>query len=92
MLKSNLRSIPEKEIKKAIKKKNEVLIKQQTRFDKTAKDLPELNVGDLVRVFNFKTKQWDLKAEIINKDENRSYQVQTENVTLWRNRRFIKKI
>ena len=92
MLRSNLRSISEKEIKKAIKKKNEVLIKQQTRFDKTAKDLPELNVGELVRVFNFKTKQWDLKAEIINKDENRSYQVQTKNVTLWRNRRFIKKI
>ena len=67
--------------------------KQQQRYDKTAKDLPELNVGDLVRVFNFKTRQWNLKAKIINKDENRSYQIRTSNnVTLWRNRRFLKLI
>ena len=91
MLRSSHRTIPEEEIEAAIKRKNDVMKKQQQRYDKTAKDLPELNVGDLVRVFNFKTRQWNLKAKIIHKNENRSNQIRTSNnVTLWRNRRFLK--
>ena len=93
MLKSAFRTVGDKEVKEAISRKNESFRKQEQRFNKTAKDLPELQVGQLVRVFNFRTRQWDLKAEIINKDSNRSYQLKTKNSTiLWRNRRFVKEI
>ena len=93
MLKSAFRTISDEEIEKAIKEKNDAFKKQEQRFNRDARDLPELQIGQLVRIYNFKTRQWDLKAEIINKDVNRSYQLRTKNSTiLWRNRRFVKEI
>ena len=92
-LKSSFRTIQDHEVEKAIKTKHEAFKKQEERFNRTARDLPELQIGQLVRVFNFRTRQWDMKAEIINKDTNRSYQLRTGNSTiLWRNRRFVKEI
>ena len=93
MLKSSFRTIQDHEVEKAIKARQEASKKQEERFNRTARDLPELQIGQLVRVFNFKTRQWDMKAEIINKDANRSYQLRTGNSTiLWRNRRFVKEV
>ena len=93
MLKSAFRTIRDEEVEKAVKDKEDAFRKQEARFNRTAKDLPELQIGQLVRIYNFRTKQWDTRATVINKDKNRSYQVRTETSSiLWRNRRFVKEL
>ena len=93
MLRSRHRTIQDHEIEAAVAKKDEDYRKQQRRFDRTAKDLPELQIGQKVLVYNLRTKVWDTEAIIIDKDENRSYQFRTNNNSIyWRNRRFIKEI
>ena len=93
MLKAGFRTIRDDEIEKAVKNREEAFKKQEARFNRDARDLPELQVGQLVRIFNFRTRLWDTKAVIINKDRNRSYQVRTETSSiLWRNRRFVKEL
>ena len=50
-----------------------------------------LNVGDKVLVQHWKTKRWDLAAEIIEKRSKRSYLVETENGKRYlRNRKFLR--
>ena len=93
MLRSGFRTISDDEVEKALEEKMMAFKKQEARFNRDAKDLPELQVGQLVRIYNFKTKQWDTKAVIINKSRNRRYQVRTETSSiLWRNRRFVKEL
>ena len=93
MLRPGFRTIRDEEVEKAMKNKVEAFKKQETRFNRDARDLPELQIGQLVRIYNLKTRQWDTKAIIINKDRNRSYQVRTETSSiLWRNRRFVKEL
>ena len=93
MLKSGFRTISDDEVKKAMEEKMLAFKKQETRFNRDAKDLPELQVGQLVRIYNFRTRLWDTRAVIISKNRNRSYQVRTETSSiLWRNRRFVKEL
>ena len=93
MLKSAFRTIRDEEVEKAVRDKENEFKKQEARFNRNARDLPELQIGQLVRIYNFRTKQWDTRATVINKDKNRSYQVRTETSSvLWRNRRFVKEL
>ena len=80
------------EHEKALAKRNEEIL---TRYNKTAKTLPELSIGTQVLIHQPKkrsTPQWIKTAEIISKLPNRQYKVKchaTGRVTL-RNRRFNK--
>ena len=93
MLDSAFKQVPQKQIDAAQKAKNDGLKKSKENFDKTAKDLPELEVGRKVRVLNEKTRKWDRKGEIVFKDQvtKRSYRIKTQDGSLiFRNRTFIK--
>ena len=60
---------------------------QKRNYDKTAKPLKSLNIGQSVRV---QIKGEWLPAVILDKYKNRSYSVQTENGGIYRrNRRFL---
>ena len=80
------------EHEKALAKRNEEIL---TRYNKTAKTLPELSIGTQVLMHQSKkrsTPQWIKTAEIIRKLPNRQYKVKchaTGRVTS-RNRRFNK--
>ena len=79
---------PEREKKKIIQRQ-----KQQAKyFDRTAKDLPELE-GDTVRMKPFRTGQKTLrKATVTSRLDSRSYTVETpEGDTYRRNRCHLKK-
>ena len=95
MLESAFKQVPQKDIDAAQHKKNEKLLSCKKNFDKTAKDLPELEVGRKVRILNQRTNKWDLKGVIVFKDEKtrRSYRIQTNDGTLlFRNRTFIRPV
>ena len=65
-------------------------IRQQHYYNKGAKDLAELQIGQTVGLQDTKTLRWK-KACVIDKQDPRSYVVQTEDgTTLRRNRRFLK--
>ena len=78
---------------KAVQKKNDKMAQQTAIYNRSARDLPVIPVGQTVRVYNFRTKIWDLKAKVMKIDWNtgRSYRLRTNNGTwIFRNRRFIK--
>jgi hypothetical protein len=59
-------------------------------FNKHARELPKLNVGDYVAVKTDTEKQWDTKGVVIEDLGNRSYIIETDNgARLRRNRRHI---
>ncbi|KAL5007962.1 hypothetical protein ScPMuIL_013543 [Solemya velum] len=66
--------------------------KQKSYFDKTAKDLKPLNEGDVVRMKPFKmsNKVWR-KATVLRRLDDRSYEVETDNGIVRRNRLHIRK-
>ena len=56
-----------------------------------AHPLPEIEIGTLVRVQDPKSKKWDQSGRIIAKnDEGNSYEVETDDCIIRRNRRFIR--
>ena len=75
VLDTNLKQIPDAEMEAAIERKTEKMTKQTKIFNQNAKDLPAIPIGSKVRVYNFCTKKWDLKAEVMKIDWNtgRSY-------------------
>ena len=64
------------------------------RYNRSAKPLPPLKVGDSVRVQDHASKKWTLRGEVAEvKDDNRSYLVRfPSGRILWRNRRFLAKV
>jgi len=66
--------------------------KQAQRYNKSAKDLPVLMEGDVVRMqpFILGQKEWR-KAVVTSRLDERSYNVQTPNGTYRRNRAHIRK-
>ena len=95
MLENAFKQVPQKTIEAAQQRKNERLLTCKKNFDKTAKELPELEVGRKVRILNQRTNKWDLKGVITFKDEKtkRSYRIQTNDGTLlFRNRTFIRPV
>ena len=38
-------------------------------YDKSAKSLPPLSVGQKVRIFNTKTREWDTVGEVVSRDD-----------------------
>lgn len=66
-------------------------VKQSHYYDKTAKDLPVLNEGDIVRMkpFQLGEKRWE-KAIVNKRLDERSYEVETERGTFRRNRVHLK--
>ncbi len=81
------------EIKKADRRAANLRQKAKERYDSGAKELPELQVGDIVRVQHHVTKKWDLIAEVVEiKPRGRSYLVRSESGKLyWRNRRYLRR-
>ena len=78
---------------KAADKKAEILRERaKQRYDAHATPLQPLQPGDIVRVQNTATKQWDLLAQVVEEClRGRSYRVKTESGrVLWRNRRFLR--
>ena len=87
--------VPLATIKKAEKKKFEKDIQTKIYYDKSARNLPILDVGTSVRIYNHKTSRWDMRGKIVMRDTktDRSYRILTTNdVYIFRNRRYIKPI
>ena len=87
--------VPISVVEQAAEKRRENAIKKKQHYDKSAKDLPPISIGQLVRVYNHKTSKWDIKGTIVKRDmkTGRSYRIFTTNdVYIFRNRRFIKPI
>ena len=87
--------VPSSTIKKAEKRKFEKATQTKLHYDKTARNLPILNAGTNVRIYNHKTSRWDMRGKIVMRDPKtgRSYRILTTNdVYIFRNRRFIKPI
>lgn len=67
--------------------------KVEERFNKRAKDLPELRIGDNVRIQDHNSKKWTITGVITEVKANRSYNVKLPSGRiLWRNRRYLRKI
>ena len=67
--------------------------KAETAYNKKSKDLPELNIGDHVRIQDHESKKWTVTGVITEAKPNRSYNVQLPSGRiLWRNRKFLRKI
>ena len=65
--------------------------KQKQRYDQHARDLPELYIGQHVRLLDIHTNRWSEQGVVKAKLPNRSYLVQTEyGVRRRRNRRHIR--
>ena len=89
------RFVSQSKIRVAEKRKLQRAIRTKHHYDKTAKDLPPLSCGALVRVYNHKTLRWDITGRITFRDlrTGRSYRIRTTNdVYIFRNRRFLKPI
>ena len=87
--------VPLATIKKAERKKFNEDIRTKIHYDRTAKNLPILEVGSRVRIYNHKTLRWDMRGTIVMRDTktDRSYRILTTNdVYIFRNRRYIKPI
>ena len=92
-LDSNFKPLTNDEIKEAIAIRTKKMQDRKVSYDKSAKDLPKLKVGQDVRIYNAITSQWDTKGRIVYCDQTcgRSYRVETQNGNLiWRNRRFLR--
>lgn len=64
--------------------------KQAAYYNRDAKDLPELHIGQPVALQDAQTLRWT-KATVVDKDNHRSYTVETDNgSTFRRNRRHLK--
>ena len=87
--------VPHENIERATERKRKNAIKTKNEYDRSAKDLPPIPVGTQVRVYNTKTSRWDIKGEVVFRDfkTGRSYRILTTNdVCIFRNRRFIKPV
>ena len=87
--------VPHENIKRATERKRRNAMQTKNDYDKSAKDLPPIPVGTRVRVYNTKTSRWDIQGEVILRDfkTGRSYRIRTTNdVCIFRNRRFIRPI
>ena len=66
--------------------------KAKADFDGKRRHLAGLEVGDNVYCQDFKTKRWNRKGTIIRTTKgNRSYLVDVDGRTFWRNRKFLRK-
>ena len=81
-----------KKIQKADKRAMQLRAKAREAYDKNARKLKELKLGDIVRVQHHITKKWDLIGEITKiQPRQRSYLVKSETGRLsWRNRRYLR--
>ena len=89
------RLLSKNEIQEAVDTKKSLYEKRKQHYDKSAKDLPPLHLHQTVRIYNLKTSKWDTKGKIIylDKENSRSYRVETQNGSLiWRNRVFLRPI
>ena len=87
--------VPQSKIRVAERRKFQKAIQTKHQYDRTAKDLPPLSCGTMVRVYNHKTSRWDIIGKITFRDlrTGRSYRIRTTNdVYIFRNRRYIKPI
>lgn len=66
--------------------------KAEQHYNKTARPLPYLKPGDIVRMQDPKSKRWDTIGEVINNpSRKRSYTIKTESGKVyWRNRKFLR--
>ena len=67
--------------------------KQKQRYDQHARDLPELQIGQHVRILDMNTNKWSEQGVVKVKLPNRSYVIKTDHgVTRRRNRRHIRPV
>ncbi len=81
------------DIKKANRRAANLRQKVKECYDSEAKELPELQVGDIVRVQHHITKKWYLITEVVKiKPRGQSYLVHLESgKPYWRNRRYLRR-
>ena len=68
--------------------------KLTTEYNRTAHELPTLEVGNFVAIQNQRTKRWDITGLVVEVLPDRQYRIRVDGsgrITL-RNRRFMKKI
>ena len=85
--------VPDMEAFKAAKAREHEVIKKS--YDKRAKNLPKLVIGDQVRIQNPHTKEWDSTGEIVSIEDGefyRSYGIKSDEKFMQRNRRFLKRL
>ena len=74
--------------------KQEYDTKVKAKHDKRAKDLPPLNVNDLIYLQDSRTGLWSIKGKVVGKSDtnNRSYTIHVPSTdgTYRRNRRFLR--
>ncbi len=83
----------QKERRIADRKAEELRRKAKRKYDQGARELPSLQIGDVMQVQHAQKKTWDLIAEVVDiKLRGQSYLVKSETGKLyWRNRWFLKK-
>lgn len=64
--------------------------KVKVNFDKSAKDLPTLDIGDLVYIQHSRTKRWSIEGKIVAIVNDRSYKVSSNGSIYRRNRRHLR--
>ena len=73
-------------------KKEEKKRKTELWYNRKAKPLVELSIGNKVLVQDHTTGRWATMGTVIAVGENRQYLIRKQNgSTIWRNRRFIRK-
>ena len=99
-LRSNVpahRSLYDNKWKENIEKLEQNKSKLQDRakqyYNRNAKDLPPLHIGDHVILQNPANKKWDRTGIIVSIGKRRDYNIKLPSGRLlWRNRRFINKL
>ena len=80
------------ELRLADRKAEQLRQEAKGRYDAHTKELPLLQVGDIVRVQHPQSGEWDLVAKVIKRHtRDRSYRVKSECGRIYRrNRRFLR--
>ena len=65
---------------------------QQKRYDQHARNLPKLAVGDHVKLLDMNSRRWSREGVVTAKLPYRSYLVESEDVSVRRNRKHLRQI
>lgn len=87
----NLRDPQNVDLRRVKERKEGQRLKQKQRYDKQAKDLQELTIGETVRLYDTNNHKWSTVGNVKAILPNRSYLIQTEYGIRRRNRRQIRR-
>ena len=74
------------------KRKEQQKQKQKRRYDQHARNLPKLAVGDHVKLLDMNSRRWSREGVVTAKLPYRSYLVESEDVSVRRNRKHLRQM